>query len=124
MTRILSDWDCRLLRFCAKRYRFCLNGTYTLYIGGKIAINASIIHIYYQKTSVASCRSRSRAGLNSKIHMPVDMFSVSVRFFIADATVADCLVAEVLISDFRKEYLLADRGMTLTLSSDARFKWE
>ena len=31
-----------------------------------------------------------------------------VRFFATDATVADCLVAEGLISTFSAEYLLAD----------------
>lgn len=33
-----------------------------------------------------------------------------MRFFITDATVADCLVAESLIDGFQAEYLLADRG--------------
>ena len=33
-----------------------------------------------------------------------------VRFFVTDATVADCSVAEALISNFSAEYLLADRG--------------
>ena len=33
-----------------------------------------------------------------------------VRFFVTDATVADCSVAETLIADFDAEYLLADRG--------------
>ena len=32
-----------------------------------------------------------------------------VRFFVTDATVADCSVAEGLISNFSAEYLLADR---------------
>ena len=32
------------------------------------------------------------------------------RFFVTDATVADCSVAEGLISNFSAEYLLADRG--------------
>ena len=33
-----------------------------------------------------------------------------VRFFITDATVADCSIAEALITKFQAEYLLADRG--------------
>ena len=33
-----------------------------------------------------------------------------VRFFVTDATVADCSVAETLIANFQTEYLLADRG--------------
>ena len=33
-----------------------------------------------------------------------------VRFFVTDATAADCSVAEELISNFSAEYLLADRG--------------
>ena len=33
-----------------------------------------------------------------------------VRFFVTDATVADCAVAEKLISGFQAKYLLADRG--------------
>ena len=33
-----------------------------------------------------------------------------VRFFVTDATVADCAVAEKLISNLPAEYLLADRA--------------
>ena len=33
-----------------------------------------------------------------------------VRFFVTDATIADCSIAESLIADFYSEYLLADRG--------------
>ena len=33
-----------------------------------------------------------------------------VRFFVTDATVADCSIAENLIAEFQAEYLLADRG--------------
>ena len=33
-----------------------------------------------------------------------------VRFFVTDATVADCSIAEKLIAEFQAEYLLADRG--------------
>ena len=33
-----------------------------------------------------------------------------VRFFVTDATVADCSVAETLIANFQAEYLLADRA--------------
>ena len=34
----------------------------------------------------------------------------AVRFFVTDATVADCSIAEKLIAEFQAEYLLADRG--------------
>ena len=33
-----------------------------------------------------------------------------VRFFITDATVADCSIAETLITKFQAEHLLSDRG--------------
>ncbi len=33
-----------------------------------------------------------------------------VRFFVTDATVADCSVAEAIIAEIQAEYLLADRG--------------
>ena len=33
-----------------------------------------------------------------------------VRFFVTDATIADCTVAEKLISGFQARYLLDDRG--------------
>ncbi len=33
-----------------------------------------------------------------------------VRFFVTDATVADCSVAETLVAEFQAEYLLADCG--------------
>ena len=33
-----------------------------------------------------------------------------VRFFITDAAVPDCSIAEALITGFQAEYLLADRG--------------
>ena len=35
---------------------------------------------------------------------------MTVRFFITDATVADCSIAEALITKFQAEYLLAERG--------------
>ena len=67
---------------------------------------------YGKKTAMyATCVSRlsTKRGLNTKIHLAVDAHGMPVRFFVADATVADCSVAESLISDFRAEYLLADR---------------
>ena len=33
-----------------------------------------------------------------------------MRFFVTDANIADCTVAEKLISGFQAKYLLADRG--------------
>ena len=66
-------------------------------------------------------RSHSR-GLNTKIHLAVDVHGMPVRFFVTDVTVADCSVAEALIAKFKAEYLLADADMTPTLSSDGRFK--
>ena len=44
------------------------------------------------------------------IHLAVDAHGMPVRFFVTDATVADCSVAETLIADFDAEYLLADQG--------------
>ena len=49
-------------------------------------------------------------GLNTKIHLAVDARGMPVRFFVTDATVADCSIAEKLIAEFQAEYLLADRG--------------
>ena len=54
LTALIDDadfecWGLRLFRFCAKKQLFCLNGTYALYNDGKIAINASIIYIYYRE---------------------------------------------------------------------------
>ena len=40
----------------------------------------------------------------------VDAHGMPVRFFITDATIADCSIAEALITEFQAEYLLADRG--------------
>ena len=45
-----------------------------------------------------------------KIHLAVDAHGMPIRFFVTDATAADCSVAEELISNFSAEYLLADRG--------------
>ena len=56
-----------------------------------------------------SCRARSLAGLHTKIHLAVDAHGMPVRFFITDATVVDCSIAEALIAEFQAEYLLADR---------------
>ena len=60
----------------------------------------------------ATCVSRlsTQRGLNTKIHLAVDAQGMPVRFFVTDATVADCSVAEKLIANFQAEYLLADRG--------------
>ena len=41
-----------------------------------------------------------------------------MRFFITDATVADCAVAEKLIPGFKAEYLLADRGYDTNIIID------
>ena len=42
--------------------------------------------------------------------MAVDAHGMPVRFFVTDATVADCTVAEKLIDKFPAQYLLADRA--------------
>ena len=42
--------------------------------------------------------------------MAVDSHGMPVRFFVTDATVADCTVAEKLIEKFSAQYLLADRA--------------
>ncbi len=57
----------------------------------------------------ATCVSRlsTKMGLNTKIHIAVDSHAMPVRFFVTDATVADCSVAEALIAKFQAEYLLA-----------------
>lgn len=49
-------------------------------------------------------------GLNTKIHLAVDTHGMPVRFFVTNATVADCTVAEKLITSFQAKYLPADRG--------------
>ena len=41
--------------------------------------------------------------------MSVDSHGMPVRFFVTDATGADCTVAEKLIDNFPAQYLLADR---------------
>ena len=68
---------------------------------------------YGEKTAMyATCASRlsTKRGLNTKIHLAVDAHGMPVRFFVIDATVANCSVAESLIAKFQAEYLLADRG--------------
>ena len=44
------------------------------------------------------------------MHLAVDAHGMPVRFFVTDATVADCSAEETLIAKFKAEYLLADRG--------------
>ena len=71
---------------------------------GENTIGASVIYIFSQKTYGASCRARLLAGLNKKIHLAAKAHGMLVRLFVTDATVADCSVAEALISNFSAEY--------------------
>ena len=59
-----------------------------------------------------SMRSAKRR-FNTKIHLAVDAHGMPVHFFVTDATVADCSVAEALIAKFKAEYLLAPQHKDL-----------
>ena len=48
------------------------------------------------------------------MHLAVDAHGMPVRMEVTAGTVADCAQAEALIDGIDAEYLLADRGMTLT----------
>lgn len=52
-----------------------------------------------------------KTGLNTKIHVVVDAFGVSVRVIIAEGITAGCRKSEELIDGFNAGYLLADRGL-------------
>jgi len=54
--------------------------------------------------------SRSKGGLNAKIHLAVDAHGMPVRIVITDGTTADCTQASKLIEGITAEYLLADKG--------------
>ena len=49
-------------------------------------------------------------GLNTKIHITVDLFGMPVRIIVTDGTVADCSKAGELIDGIDADYLLADIG--------------
>jgi transposase len=53
---------------------------------------------------------RTKGGLNTKIHLPVDAHGMPVRILVTAGTVADCKQAIALIDGLTAEYLLADRG--------------
>lgn len=54
--------------------------------------------------------SRSKGGLNSKIHVAVDAHGMPVRVLITEATTADCTQASKRIEGIKAEYLLADKA--------------
>ena len=47
----------------------------------------------WEKIKPHTIGEKGARGLNTKIHLAVDAHGMPVRFFITDATVADCLVA-------------------------------
>lgn len=49
-------------------------------------------------------------GINTKIHLAVDVHGIPVRIFITQGTTADCTQAGRLIEGISADYLLADRG--------------
>ncbi len=49
-------------------------------------------------------------GLNTKIHLAVDVHGMPVRVLITSGPTADCSQAEVLIEGIDAAHLLADRG--------------
>ena len=51
-----------------------------------------------------------KRGLNSKIHMAVDAHGNPIRTFITSGTRADCSEAESLVSPFKPEFLIGDKG--------------
>ena len=54
--------------------------------------------------------SRTKGGLNTKIHLAVDAHGMPVRILITEGTRADCKEAVHLIEGISAETLLADRG--------------
>ena len=54
--------------------------------------------------------SRTKGGLNTKLHLAVDSNGMPVRAIITQGTTADCTEAINLIEGISAEHLLADRG--------------
>ena len=54
--------------------------------------------------------SRTKGGLNTKIHLAVDAHGMPLGILITEGTRADCTQAFQLIEGITAEYLLADRG--------------
>ena len=54
--------------------------------------------------------SRTKGGLNTKLHLAVDAHGMPVRAIITEGTAADCTQAGALIKELTAEYLLADKG--------------
>ena len=51
-----------------------------------------------------------KRGLNTKLHLAVDVHGMPVRAIITEGTTADCTQASALIEGLTAEYLLADKG--------------
>ncbi len=54
--------------------------------------------------------SRSKGGLNTKVHVAVDAHGLPVRAVVTDATTADAQVIEKLIEDLPAGAVLADKA--------------
>lgn len=54
--------------------------------------------------------SRTKGGLNTKLHLAMDANGMPIRAIITQGTTADCTQAKHLIESITAEYLLADRG--------------
>ena len=54
--------------------------------------------------------SRTKGGLNTKLHLVVDSHGLPVRVVVREGTTADCTQAITLIEGLTAEYLWADKG--------------
>ena len=67
----------------------------------------------YQMQEVIGC---SKGGLIIKIHTAVDALGNPVRFMLSPGQGPDCTQALLLLEEFTRQVVIADKAMTLTKS--------
>jgi len=80
-----------------------------------LMVDGSIVRVHQhgaaQKiTQQDEAQGRSRGGLSTKIHAAVDALGNPVRFFITGGQISDYTMADDLISGFKPDYVIADKG--------------
>ena len=112
-----GDWKNTHRRFCRWRDRGLWESLLEKFIVDPdyewLLIDASHCKVHPQAAGARGGNqgmSRTKGGLNTKVHLAVDAPGLPLRVVVTEGTRADCAEAEGLIDGFEMGALLADKG--------------
>ena len=113
----LGDWENTHRRFCRWRDRGVWEKLLEVLVVEPdyewLMIDARHCNVHPHAAGVVGgnqAMSRTKGGLNTKIHLAVDAHGIPLRVVVTEGTRSDCKEACALIDGLSAEALLADRG--------------